>query len=60
MSRLFIALLAGLLVLPLAIGCGGSDSVGTTAGQDELSSWVAENPAPPEIPLTNAGVEATE
>jgi len=40
-------------------GCGDSSELETTASDNELTQWVSENPAPPEIPLS-AGNEEEE
>jgi len=37
----------------LATGCGGKENLELSADGDELSKYVSENPAPPEIPLTD-------
>lgn len=40
-----------LFAVAFVVGCGGSSSNAPVAEQDELSKWVAENPAPPETPV---------
>ncbi|MEM1227877.1 MAG: hypothetical protein AAGJ40_19475 [Planctomycetota bacterium] len=45
MKNLFLLLLGLSIAIPGVGGCGGSSGdVETTAEQDELSQWVAENP----------------
>lgn len=45
------ATLSAFLMTICLIGCGGSSEPEVMTDQDELSEWVANNPAPEEIPL---------
>ena len=50
MKRSWISLVAAVALIA-SVGCGGSGTVETAAEKDELSEWVADNPAPEEAPL---------
>ena len=50
-TDLRFAKLLAVIIAITSLGCGGSTEPEVMTDQDELSQWVADNPAPEEIPL---------